>query len=111
MLRGMSRYECVKKIKNPRQVGHAPVLQNVLLPQMKELPPRNAAHKLGNHAGGLSETVVTSHALYLCEDDCIQYFWGAAERYAQENCDYTGKVVLRTVPVAFAAESVATIRK
>lgn len=46
-----------------------------------------------------------------CELNFIEYFWGAAKRYARENCEYSFKGLRQTIPRALASVKPLTIRK
>ena len=46
-----------------------------------------------------------------CELNFIEYYWGAAKRYARDNCLYTFKGLKQTVPVALASVKSDSIRK
>jgi hypothetical protein len=46
-----------------------------------------------------------------CELNFIEMFWGAAKKYARENCDYTFKSLEKTIPLALNSVSLESIRK
>lgn len=46
-----------------------------------------------------------------CELNFIEYFWGAAKKYARKNCDYSFKGLEKTVPEALESISLEQIRK
>jgi len=48
---------------------------------------------------------------YYCELNYIEMYWGAAKRYARENCNYTWAGWLKTVPLALDSVSLSSIHK
>ena len=82
-----------------------------------------ARHKLGAQPDfvaqiPLIQEIIEAHGhkvmfypKYHYELNYIEMYWGAAKRYARENCNYTWKGLEKTVPLALDSVSLNSIRK
>jgi hypothetical protein len=81
--------------------------RRVIATQPDFLAQRPAIQEVIENAGHLCDFYPKFH----CELNYIEMFWGAAKRFARENCSYNAESLRQVVPLALDSVSLLMIRR
>ena len=91
---------------------HSPILDNCCAVHVLSLQPDFLAQKpLIREVIENRGHKVIFYPKFHCELNFIEMFWGAAKRYARNNCDYSFKSLEKIVPEALNSVSLEQIRR